>query len=138
MMIMSTLYETNTLILIFIVLAHWNNLDTLSRFRTNQSLLLLLVLVMRGSNPWSTALTSNMVFITLLMRTIVKYFSFKFYMYISFICFVCGVWFCFNKYISFIFYFCFFINFIVHQQYIYTHTQKRKSPKNDKYVVVCF
>jgi len=92
MMIMSTLYETNTLILIFIVLAHWNNLDTLSRFRTNQSLLLLLVLVMRGSNPWSTALTSNMVFITLLMRTIVKYFSFKFYMYISFICFVCGVW----------------------------------------------
>jgi hypothetical protein len=75
--------------------------------------------------------------------TIVKYLSFKFYMYICFICFVCGVWFCFNKYISFIFYFCFFINFIVHQQYIYiyiniyTHTQKRKSPKGDKYVYCC-
>ena len=53
MIVMSTLYYTNTLSLIFIVLAHWNNnlwtdmllhSDTLSWFWANQSLLLILIL----------------------------------------------------------------------------------------------
>jgi len=48
------LYQTNTLSWMFIVLAHWNNSpriyisphsDTLSWFRANQSLLLLLICV---------------------------------------------------------------------------------------------
>ena len=51
MMMRFTLYYTNTLIWIFIVLAHWNNsprvdvlphLDTLSWFRANQSFFFLL------------------------------------------------------------------------------------------------
>jgi hypothetical protein len=51
MMMMSALYETNTLSCIFIVLAHWNNSprvdmslhsDTLSWFQANQSLFFLL------------------------------------------------------------------------------------------------
>jgi len=50
-MMMSTLYKTNTLSLIFIALAHWNNnsrvdmsihLGALSEFRVDQSLFSLL------------------------------------------------------------------------------------------------
>jgi hypothetical protein len=94
MMNMSTLYYTNTLVLILIVIAHWNNSaridvlphsDTLSLFPTNQSLLFLfnavylaekqqisillsLVWPDRGSNPRSTALEPSKLIITPLMR----------------------------------------------------------------------
>ena len=94
MMIMSTLYYTNTLVLILIVLAHWNNSalidmlphsNTLSWFPTNQyllflfnavylaekqqiSILLSLVWPDRGSNPRSTALKESKLIITPLMR----------------------------------------------------------------------
>ena len=88
------LYYTNTLVLILIVIAHWNNRaridvlphsDTLSLFPTNQSLLFLfnavylaekqqisillsLVWPDRGSNPRSTALEPSKLIITPLMR----------------------------------------------------------------------
>jgi hypothetical protein len=89
MMMKSTLYLTNTLSWIFIVLAHWNNntqIDmlphsgTLSRFWANQSLLFLLNAVCLaekqqipyfclvwddwGSNPWSITLEVSTLTIT--------------------------------------------------------------------------
>ena len=92
-MMMSALYETNTLSWIFIVLTHWNNSpridmspqsDTLSLFRANQYLLFLLnvaylaakqqitifdslVWPKRGSNPRSITLEASMLIITSLL-----------------------------------------------------------------------
>ena len=94
MMMMSTLYKTNMLSWIIIVLAHWNNSlrvdmslhsDTLSWFRANQRMLFLLnaaslvekqciqilyslISPDRASNSWSSALEASTLTITPLMQ----------------------------------------------------------------------
>jgi hypothetical protein len=76
MIMMPALYQTNTICLIFIVVAHWHNsprVDTLSWFSANRSLFFLIsaaclaekqqipnfIVFNRGSNPRSTALKTT-------------------------------------------------------------------------------